>query len=341
MQKTEALNFHLHLCSDIVDIKQIQIYLDEDWNGYRDTLISILFHRNSLINSITDYLCSNTGKQLRPVMSLLASRIVSGGASLSLSCYYSAALSEIIHNASLLHDDVVDDGDIRRGVPTVKASFGSAASVLSGDYLLTKGLTGLIENCSIEVVYLFIDAVKQLAEGEMFQMELSQTLKTTKEDYYTVIFKKTSALFIAALKGGALSAGAGEELAGIMETYGRHLGNAFQIRDDIFDYSPNLDTGKTYGSDITERKITLPLLCAMENAPAVAKEEIMRKIAAQGPDVAERATEFVHLYNGMELAQKELEEQSALAQKALSSLPSSKEKELLMELASYVGRRNT
>lgn len=324
-----------------MDIKEIQIYLEKDWDGYRNTLVSILFNENNYIQKINGYIFDNSGKQLRPLLALLAARALSDGSVLPKESYYSAAVAEIIHTSSLLHDDVADNGDIRRGAPTVKAFFSPAASVLSGDYWLSKGLESLIINCPTEILHSFTDAMRHLSEGELIQMELSDTLRISKEDYFTVIFNKTSSLFIAALKSGAISVKGKPEYVSALAEYGKYLGHAFQIRDDIFDYSPCYETGKTTGADISERKITLPMICAMEAAEHNEREKMLRLIDGQPQNIVELATDFVCRYNGLQSAQTELEFQSRKALEALASLPESKEKDYLSGIASYVGIRKS
>lgn len=332
-----------------MDINKIKRELDKDWSGYQEVLVSALSNKNTFVSKINNYLIENAGKQLRPVLSLLAARACGGANATSYCC---AAVSEMIHTATLLHDDVADNGDLRRGVPTVKAVFGQAASVLAGDYWLAKALH-ILTGCGTEILACYTTAVQELAEGELIQMQKAEQLDTTEEDYYTIIAKKTASLFIAATKSAALAVGADKEHIDAITGYAYELGVAFQIRDDIFDYTPSLDTGKVAGADIKERKITLPLICAMKNGPIEEVSAIREKISAientlvKGGEINARelaiikeVNEFVYKYNGIEQAQQALEEHGRRAVRYLSVLPSSKEKERLAQLAGFVGMRN-
>ncbi len=331
-----------------MDIKEIKKELDKDWSGYQNILVSALGNKNAFVSKINNYLIENAGKQLRPVLSLLAARAC-GKVNATVHCC--AAVSEMIHTATLLHDDVADNGDLRRGVPTVKAVFGQAASVLAGDYWLAKALHILAE-CRPEILACYANAVQELAEGELIQMEKAELLDTTEEDYYTIIAKKTASLFIAATKSAAMAIDACNEYISAITGYSYELGVAFQIRDDIFDYTPSLDTGKIAGADIKERKITLPLICAMKNSTLEEATAIKEKISGIENSIVKGGTinaaelaiikevnEFVHKYNGIELAQRALEEHTRKAVEYLSVLPFSKEKERLVQLAEFVGTR--
>lgn len=327
----------------------VKLELGKDWESYEKALRDTLYHNNKLLTKLNNYIIDTAGKQLRPVLCLLSAQASGTVSQMSYEC---AAVCEIIHTATLLHDDVADNGDIRRGVPTVKAAFSQAASVLTGDYWLAKGLYTLIEKCNTEILGLFTRALHDLSVGEIIQMEKAEDLDTTKEDYYKIIECKTASLFIAAVKSGAISAGANEKDVDALAKYAYHLGMAFQMRDDIFDYSPKMDTGKLAGADIKERKITLPLLCAFDTAPHLEKETRAlingientvtkrEEITVQDKDIIGKISEFVNSNNGVESAQQILEQHITKAIEALSTLPDSTAKERLVQLAEYVGSRN-
>ncbi len=322
--------------------------LGNDWVGFVNAMESALRHDNPLLTRINKYLVGNSGKQLRPVLSLLAAQACGKVSQMSYEC---AAVCEIIHTATLLHDDVADNGDVRRGVPTVKALFSPAASVLTGDYWLARGMSLLIEKCNTEILGLFTKALHDLSVGEIIQMEKSESLNTSLEDYYRIIECKTASLFIAAVKSGAISAGASQEFTDAIGEYAFHLGLAFQMRDDIFDYSPKMETGKTAGLDLKERKITLPLLCAFEDDPEHSGQirELIGKIdssvvneesISQGErEIIEYITSYIYSNDGLEKAQAVLEGHIAKAIEAITILPASVAKERLVQLAGYVGKR--
>ena len=327
----------------------VKLELGKDWEGYDKAIRNALSHDNKLLTKINGYIIDTAGKQLRPVLCLLSAQ---AAGTVSLMTYECAAVCEIIHTATLLHDDVADNGDIRRGVPTVKAAFSPAASVLTGDYWLAKGLYLLIEKCNTGILELFTKALHDLSVGEIIQMEKAEELDTTKKDYYRIIECKTASLIEAAVKSGAISAGADKEKVDALGEYAYHLGVAFQMRDDIFDYSPKMDTGKLAGADLKERKITLPLLCAFETVPQQEKEvrnlldgigntiSNGEEITAEEKGIICKVTDFVYSNKGVESAQNILEQHIAMAVKAISSLPESTAKESLVQLAEYVGTRN-
>lgn len=327
----------------------VKLELGEHWNSYVQALKDALAHDNKLLTKLNGYIIDTAGKQMRPVLCLLSAQACGEVSQMSYEC---AAVCEIIHTATLLHDDVADDGDMRRGVPTVKAVFSPAASVLTGDYWLAKGMNLLINKCNLEILGHFTKALHDLSVGEIIQMEKAEELDTTKEDYYKIIECKTASLFIAAVKSGAISAGAPQEYIDAISEYALHLGLAFQMRDDIFDYSPKMDTGKLAGADIKERKITLPLLCAMDAAPQEGEqirklidgiENTLEKgtcISEQEKEIIASVNEFIYKYNGIAKAQEILEQHVAIAMQAIALLPQSTAKERLMQLVQYVGSRN-
>ncbi|MBQ2913279.1 MAG: polyprenyl synthetase family protein [Bacteroidales bacterium] len=328
----------------------VKLELGKDWSGYEEAIRNALQHSNKLLTKINGYIIDTAGKQLRPVLCLLSAQASGEVSQMSYEC---AAVCEIIHTATLLHDDVADNGDIRRGVPTVKAAFSPAASVLTGDYWLARGVDLLINKCNTEILGYFTTVLHDLSVGEIIQMEKAEDLDTTMEDYYKIIECKTASLFMAAVKSGAISAGAKKEDIDSLAEYAYHLGVAFQMRDDIFDYSPKMDTGKLAGADIKERKITLPLLCAMANAPE--KEAQMRhliegientvtkgeEITTSDKEIIGKITEFVNSNNGIADAQNILEGHIAKAIAAIAALPESNAKKRLVQLAEFTGSRNS
>lgn len=324
--------------------------LGKHWSGYGQAIRAALANDNRLLTKLNEYIIDTAGKQLRPVLCLLSAQACGEVSQMSYEC---AAVCEIIHTATLLHDDVADNADLRRGLPTVKAAFSPAASVLTGDYWLAQGMYLLINKCNTEILGHFTKALHDLSVGEIIQMEKAEELDTTREDYYKIIECKTASLFIAAVKSGAISAGAPQEYVDAISNYAFHLGLAFQMRDDIFDYSPKMDTGKLAGADLKERKITLPLLCAMEASPE--EGEQIRKLingientVTKGEEITEsdaqiisEVTSFINANDGISKAQEILEHHIAIAVDSIATLPQSVAKERLVQLAEYVGKRNS
>ncbi len=292
-----------------------------------------------VLNSVNGYVLSNSGKQLRPLLSILISRACSGGHPVEASFCYAAA-AELLHNATLLHDDVADCGDCRRGEPTVRALMGPSASVLVGDFWLVRAVRLIldqgIDSAGLRVVRLFSKTLCDLAEGEMLQLQKSRTGDTGTGDYERIIYGKTASLFESAGVAAAISVGADDEVERAVGLYARSLGMAFQIRDDILDYrETSRSAGKPVGADAAEGLITLPLLCAFET---VSKEmearirEIMAKMPGRG-DESEGIVAFVRENGGIERSAGRLNGFVDEAVEALDILPRSRERDSLEALA--------
>jgi len=256
--------------------------------------------------------------------------------------YLCAAGVEMIHTATLLHDDVADNAPQRRGVDTIQSKFSPASSVLTGDYWLAKAFSLLVKESDATLLGFFINAVEDLSEGELFQMQKSISLDTTEEDYLTIISRKTSSLFTAAIAGGAYCSGASSNLIEEMKQYAYHLGIAFQIRDDIFDYTPEINSGKNSGTDIREKKLTLPLIFALNSCSLHERERMLKFIRTSQNNEENLVNEtfnFVKKYSGVLYSQGVLTEHSKMAVASLENLKESKFKEELAHMAMYVGTR--
>ena len=323
-------------------------FLGSDFERYRQTLSVAIHSEEPYLEAINQYVLGRRGKEIRPVLSLLAGRSIGA---LSPASYYCAAASEMLHTATLMHDDVADAASMRRGALSVAAMFSPAAAVLTGDFWLSRSLHLLTTHCPPAIIDCFAEAVRRMSEGELLQMDKADKLDTSEKDYYNIIYGKTAALFVSSIKSAAMAVEASEPIIGALTDYAENLGLAFQIRDDIFDYSPDLKTGKSSGADIKERKITLPLIGALNNAPAKAVEIISEirkiesvfaeKITEREAEVIAEVTAFVRENGGIEYAQQKLEEHIVLAKKALDILPQSGDRDMLTGFAEYVGKRLT
>ena len=323
-------------------------FLGSDFEQYRQTLSLAIHSDEPYLEAINQYVLGRRGKEIRPVLSLLAGRCCG---SLSPASYYCAAASEMLHTATLMHDDVADAASMRRGALSVAAMFSPAAAVLTGDFWLSRSLHLLTTHCPPAIIDCFAESVRRMSEGELLQMDKADKLDTTEKDYYSIIYGKTAALFVASVKSAAMAVGAGEKNTKALVDYAENLGLAFQIRDDIFDYSPDLKTGKSSGADIKERKITLPLIGALKNAPEKAPEIISEigkiesvfaeKISEEEKEIIAEVTAFARENGGIEYAQQSLERHIDTAKNALESLHDSPDREMLTGFAEYVGRRLT
>ncbi len=326
-----------------MDIKSIKAYLGHDWTAVQERIASALNSDIKLLNSTNGMILSHSGKQLRPLLSLMMARACSGGAEVSDASIRYAAASELLHNATLLHDDVADDSDQRRGAPTIMSLMGPSVSVLVGDYWLVKAVELVLDasDGDMRVIRLFSKTLSDLAEGEMLQLQKAQSGDTDESDYLRVIYNKTASLFEAACVSAAISVGASEDYERAARDYAVALGLAFQIKDDILDYSGTDSVGKPLGVDILEQKITMPLLGAFVNAGAEEEARVRDQVRVipDHPEYRDEIVAFAKANGGLEYSVNQLDKYVSQAVGALAVLPDSKEKELLVELAYFTAKR--
>lgn len=325
-----------------MDIKAIKEYLGVDWLAVQNQIASSLKSDIGLLNATNDSILSHSGKQLRPMLSLLMAKACSGGKVSDDTVKYAAA-SELLHNATLLHDDVADDSDKRRGVPTIMSLMGPAVSVLVGDYWLVKAMELVMDSSdeSPRVMKIFAKTLSDLAEGEMLQLQKAQKGDTDEGDYLRIIYNKTASLFEAACVSAAISVGASDEIIKAAKDYAVALGLAFQIKDDILDYAGTDAVGKPLGADILEQKITMPLLGAFANAGEEVEEQIRKKIAdiVSHPEYRDEIVQFVKDNAGLDYAVSRLDAYVEAAVGALDMFPESEAKASLVELAYFTANR--
>lgn len=320
--------------------KEIKVFLGQDWERFQQMFLSQIGSRLPLLDKVNDYLTEHAGKQLRPILTMLTARALTG--SCNDNVIRSAAAVEMLHTATLLHDDVADNSPIRRGAPTVMALYSPTTSVLVGDFWLSKSVQTIVGHCDQRVILSFSHSLEMLAEGEMIQMEKAIDLLTTEEDYEAIIYRKTAALFETAILSAAYSVQASERIIEACREYSYHLGLAFQIMDDIFDYSPHLNIGKPTGQDILEKKITLPLFGFMKNAPRQEVQDLFARIRRVGGDAKEDfqltqdAVALVGKYNGLDYAREKLEKEISKAKAALDIIADNEAKSFLLELAAHM-----
>lgn len=327
-----------------MDFSSIKDFLKEDLDKVNKLMETSLSTDIELLDKTNRAILSHNGKQVRPVLTLLVARACSGGFTTDDTIKYAAAV-ELLHNATLLHDDVADDSPVRRGVPTVMSILGGRASVLLGDYWLVKGMENILasRNSSDKVIRIFASTLTDLAEGELLQLQKAETGDTLEKDYYRIIYDKTASLFVASAAAGAISVSATEEKMSAARTYAKCLGVAFQIRDDIFDYEENAEIGKPVGLDLKEKKITLPLLGALAKAGEERGREIRRKLCRidDHPEYGGEIIEFVKSQGGIEYARKRLYEYVDNARIALRPFGNLQEVEMLCEIAEFTADRKS
>ncbi|EIZ0687200.1 octaprenyl diphosphate synthase [Vibrio parahaemolyticus] len=321
-----------------MDFKTIQALTADDMAKVNETIQAQLNSDVSLINQLGFYIVSGGGKRLRPLLAILSARALGyQGTGHTMA----AAFIEFIHTATLLHDDVVDESDMRRGKATANAAFGNAASVLVGDFIYTRSFQMMTELGSMKILQLMSNAVNVIAEGEVQQLMNCNDPDTTEESYMQVIYSKTARLFESATQIGAILNDAPEHVELALQNYGKYLGTAFQLIDDVMDYtSDGEDMGKNVGDDLAEGKPTLPLLHAMRNTTP--ENALMIREAIEKANGMERLDEILAVMK--EAGSLEYTTQKALkeADKAIAELevlPESEYKEALITLAHVAVKR--
>ena len=326
-----------------MNIKEVKEFVGGDWTAVQERIASSLQCDINLLNKTNESILSNSGKQLRPLLTLLFARACSGGKVTEATIRYAAA-AELLHNATLLHDDVADCSEKRRGVPTIMSLMGPSVAVLIGDYWLVKALDSILADAPSDtsVLKIFSRTLSALAEGELLQLQKAQSGDTVEEDYLRIIYNKTASLFEAACLSAALSVGATKQMEQAAIDYAVALGNAFQIQDDILDYSGTDSVGKPLGVDVLEQKITIPLLGALANVSEqeqVRVRSLVNDIVGH-PEHRDEIVAFVRENGGLEYARVRLGEYVDMAVHALDVLPDSQEKGYLTALAHFTGKRN-
>ena len=308
-------------------------YLGSDWDRVLALIRSQLHSDVALLEQTNGELLSNAGKLLRPIVALLVARAI-GTPTRDSICY--AAASELLHNATLIHDDVADGSAERRGKPTVSALLGAGTAVLVGDYWLARAVDLVVDTSHRdEVIRKFAKTLTDLAEGEMLQLEKAASGDTTEADYLRIIHCKTASLFCAATETAAVSVDADPEQTAAALAYGSALGIAFQIKDDILDYAGTDSLGKPVGQDLLEQKITLPLLGALQGSPREAEIRALVREIPSHPEHCERIRRFVAERDGVGFAARRLSEWVERAVRALDAFPGSPAREYLAVIARF------
>jgi octaprenyl-diphosphate synthase len=291
-----------------------------------------------LLDRITHYIIRRKGKQLRPILVFLTSRYFG---QVSEQTYRGAALIELMHTATLLHDDVVDEAYYRRGFFSINALWKNKIAVLIGDYLLSKVLLLAVEHGDFEMLRLVSTAVREMSEGELLQIEKARRLDIDEHVYYEIIRQKTASLIATCCAVGAYAGGGSAEQVQLFTEFGQHLGMAFQIKDDLFDLDPDSNSGKPSGIDIKERKMTLPLIYALNHAGFLEKKQIsyLVKYKSNDPKSVKKVIDFILGSGGVEYAKEKMKEYHAAAIEILQKLGGGPTEESLKLLSLYVLRR--
>lgn len=321
-----------------MSIEYIRSFIAQDMDIVDDVIREKLHSHVLLIRQVSEYIINSGGKRLRPALVILSA----GALGYSGKFHYNlAAVVEFIHTATLLHDDVVDESELRRNRETANALFGNAASVLVGDFLYSRAFQMMVEVDNMRVMQVLADATNTIAEGEVLQLLNCRDPQVTEENYLQVIRFKTAKLFEAASRLGAILGNATPEEEDAMSIYGMHLGTAFQLIDDMLDYSGNnQDTGKNLGDDLAEGKPTLPLIHAMRVGTPAQAGIIRKAIEDGGEDGFQPVMDVIRQTAALDYAKQCAEAEIATATAAIASLPESEYKTCLLQLASFAVTRN-
>lgn len=322
-----------------MDLKNIQALSQTDMTAVNDLIYSQLQSDVALINQLGIYIVNAGGKRMRPMLTVLAAR--------ALKCPNSdfidiAAIIEFIHTATLLHDDVVDESNMRRGRETANALFGNGASVLVGDFLYTRSFQMMTKLGNMNIMNILSNATNIVAEGEVLQLMNCNDPDTTEASYMEVIYCKTAKLFEAATRLAAVVANQPKEIEVAMQSYGKHLGTAFQLVDDIMDYTADAkEMGKNVGDDLAEGKPTLPLIHTMNNGSAIQRQLIRDAIEhCNGMEHLDEILAVMDETGSIAYTQKMAEQEADKAINALAILPDSEHKQALIALAHIAANRN-
>jgi len=302
-------------------ISYIQQPISEDLAAFEINFKDQIKSKIFLLNTITNYIVKRKGKQIRPMFVFL-SALACGG--VTPSSHRGAGLIELLHTATLVHDDVVDDSNYRRGFFSVNAIWKNKIAVLVGDYLLSRGLLLSIDNGDFQLLKLVSEAVKEMSEGELLQIEKARRLDITESVYYEIIRQKTATLIAACCAVGAASSGANEETIQKFKEFGSLTGLAFQIKDDLFDYGAD-DVGKPLGIDIKEKKMTLPLIYALNTSTWWERRKIINivKNDSDKPRKVREVIDFVKEKGGLEYASEVMQKFASEAISVLKQMPES------------------
>lgn len=300
---------------------------------YKDSI----FCNNVRIQEIIDYIMKSDGKRIRPTLLLLAAKACG---EINNTTYNAAITVELLHTASLIHDDVVDESNIRRGMASLNAIYDNKMAVLAGDYFLSTALIKSVLTGNLELISNISDLGRDLAEGELNQLSLVKELIIDEDEYFQVIKKKTASLMSVCMRIGAMSVNASEEEVEKFTKLGELLGLCFQLRDDIFDYFTDA-IGKPTGNDIREGKITLPLLYTIKNAPENEKKELLSVIFSYDytEENIQKLISYAKAHGGIDYAYKKIEEFKEEAEKIISTIPNIEVREALDATVDYIVER--
>ncbi len=322
-----------------MNLKDVVFPVTEELNTFRQKYKAALDTDNSLVDKVVRYILKQQGKQIRPLLVMLGAKVCGGVEEKS---YRAAIMIELLHSATLIHDDVVDGAEMRRGLPSINALWKNKISVLIGDYMLSKGLLFSLDNKDYLFLHMVSDAVRRMSEGEILQIQKTRSLDITEADYLKVISDKTASLLATSSAIGAASVTDDDEKIEALKNYGECLGMAFQIRDDLLDYTgDSKKTGKQLGIDIKDKKITLPLIYALRNSEQFEQRKIktILKSAKKRSTKSREVIQFVKDKGGLDYAAEVAEGFAVKSLEAIESMEDNDAKRSLALLVDFVMKR--
>lgn len=321
------------------ELDQIKSPIKQEMDAFEPKFRSYMASKVALLDRITYYIIKRKGKQLRPMLVFLTAKMFG---EVGESTYRGAALVELMHTATLVHDDVVDDSDKRRGFFSLNALWKNKVAVLVGDYLLSRVLLLSVENKEYQLLELVSSAVRDMSEGELLQIEKARRLDITEDIYFDIITKKTASLIASCCAVGTASVSSDPELIAKMREFGECLGIAFQIKDDLFDYEEESKIGKPTGIDIKEQKMTLPLIYALQNSSKKDKRFMINVVKRHNRDRKKvlEVMKMVRESGGINYAQKTMEDFYQKALNLLDGLFENDASKSLRDLSAYVIARS-
>ena len=322
----------------MLKIKNIKHPISEEMSLFENKFKESLKTNVSLLDKIMHYIIKRKGKQMRPMFVFLCSKLFNN---VNESTYTAASLIELLHTATLVHDDIIDESNFRRGFFSINSLWKNKISVLVGDFLLSRGLLLAVEKEEFKLLKIVSKAVKEISEGELLQIEKTRKLDITEEIYYEIIKKKTATLISACCESGAQASNASPEDVEKMSDFGEKAGIAFQIKDDLFDYTQNPLIGKPTGIDIREKKMTLPLIYTLNKVDDKTKQYIINTIKndSKNSKKVEEIIKLVKSNNGLDYAEKKMNSYYQQALNILEEFPNNEAKNSLIKLLEYVIKR--
>lgn len=320
------------------ELDRIQKPIAAEMAAFEPKFKASMASKVSLLDKITHYIVRRKGKQMRPMLIFLSAKI---HGEINESTYRGASLIELMHTATLVHDDVVDDANMRRGFFSINALWKNKIAVLVGDFLLSKVLLLAVQHEDHELLKIVSTAVREMSEGELLQIEKARRLDIDESIYFEIIRQKTASLIASCCGVGTVSVGADDASIQRMLEFGESLGIAFQIKDDLFDYQTTNNTGKPTGIDIKEQKMTLPLIYTLQHADKATKKNIINTVKRHhdNPKKVAEVVEIVRNSGGLEYAEKKMLEYKDRALRMLDHYPESESKSALIALSEYVINR--